>query len=114
VSDDDKIPVDKSKIEAFKELSIRALETEETADFVECLVKRQEIADAIARDDEPVPEEDIAEYLAREREILERLVDEKNRLIADINEHARSMRAVKVYRAKFPFPVMPAFVDTLT
>ncbi|OPY79037.1 MAG: hypothetical protein A4E65_02058 [Syntrophorhabdus sp. PtaU1.Bin153] len=112
--DFDEIPLDKSAIEEFKDLSLRALETEKTETFVECLLKRQEISDAILRDNEPIPEEEAAEHLAREREILKRLVDEKNRIISDIDDHARSMRAVKVYRAKFPFPAMPAFVDTTT
>ncbi|OPX98260.1 MAG: hypothetical protein A4E58_00920 [Syntrophorhabdus sp. PtaB.Bin006] len=112
--DNGEMVVDENGIEVFKELSIRALETEETETFVECLLKRQEISDAILQDKESVPEEETVEHLAREREILKRLVDEKNRIITDIEEHARSMRAVKVYKAKFPFPAMPAFVDTTT
>lgn len=108
------MPLNKGAIEEFKDLSVRALETEKTETFVECLLKRQEISNVILGGDEPIPEEETAEHLAREREILKRLVDEKNRIIADIDEHARSMRAVKVYRTKFPFPAMPAFVDTTT
>jgi len=112
--DNEEMAVDENRIEVFKELSIKALETEETETFVECLLKRQEISDAIFQGKESIPEEETVEHLAREREILKRLVDEKNRIIADIEEHARSMRAVKVYKAKFPFPAMPAFVDTTT
>ncbi|OPY00660.1 MAG: hypothetical protein A4E61_01937 [Syntrophorhabdus sp. PtaB.Bin184] len=93
----------------FEGMTRAALEQEDSAAFVECLLKRQEVCERLALSS-VVMEAEIAErFCANEMKVIERLEEERSKLLMEIDSYAQSRRAVRSYSPKFPLPPVPAF-----
>jgi hypothetical protein len=100
----------KDKREEFVELTEKALLEEDGDRMIELLQARE-----VARQHMMVNDIDLREkakeYLSRETKILERLEDEKKKLLKEMENISRKKSAAKTYAPTFPFPPMPAFFD---
>ena len=61
-----------------------------------------------------LPLDVLEECLEREVDLLTRLNDERQKLLAQMDELSKNRSAAQKYRAKFPFPPLPVFFDTTT
>ena len=50
-------------------------------------------------------------YLLQETDIIERLEEERKKLLKEMDALSQSKKAVKKYSPKFPFPPMPVFFN---
>jgi hypothetical protein len=53
-------------------------------------------------------------WLDKEKALLARLMEEKKKVLIEMDTLAKSRRAVQGYRPKFPIPPLPVFFDIKT
>jgi hypothetical protein len=101
--------IDERDIERFQELTRAALNETDPAKFVERLLQREKMTVKIA-EFSPALEKDVAERLyGNEMLVIERLEAERSQLFAEIELYARSEKAMRSYRSKFPIPPVRPF-----
>jgi len=98
-------------IQKFSELSDRGLGEEKSDKFIELLVEREPYAMDLINHQIRLDEEQAKVLLEKETKILERLKEEKARVLKEMDQVSRTRKAAKEYGAVFPFPSMPVFFD---
>jgi hypothetical protein len=98
-------------IEKFNELSDKGLGEEKSDLFIELLLEREPYAMDLINHGVKLDEETARSFLEKETRILERLKEEKTRVLKEMDQVSKVRIASRQYRPKFPFPSMPVFFD---
>lgn len=93
----------------FEGMTRAALEQEDSAAFVECLLKRQEVCERLALSSTMIDAKVAERFCSNEMKVIERLEEERSKLLMEIDSYAQSRRAARSYSPKFPLPPVPAF-----
>jgi len=93
----------------FEGMTLAALEQEDGVAFIECLLKRQEVCERLALSSTVIDAEVAERFCANEMKVIERLEEERSKLLVEIDSYAQSRRAVRSYSPKFPLPPAPTF-----
>lgn len=93
----------------FEGMTLAALEQEDGAAFIECLLKRQEVCERLALSSTVIDAEVAERFCGNEMRVIERLEEERSKLLAEIERYSESQRALRSYSPKFPLPPVPAF-----
>jgi hypothetical protein len=92
-------------------LTEKALGEADQDRFVEVLMERDSFIGLLLKNDPGMFKDKIKECLLYEGFILDRLEEERNKVIGRIDKLSKSRRTPGMYAPKFPFPPMPAFID---
>jgi hypothetical protein len=103
-------PMDDDKKKTFFELTEKALLEDDVDKLIEDLLERNSSVEYLTKNDVDISEES-EEFLFRETKILERLENERKKLLKDMDELSRNRSVVKAYSPKFPFPPLPVFFE---
>ena len=98
-------------ISKYSELSEKSLGEEKSNKFIEILLEREPYAMDLINHGITLDEELAREFLEKETKILERLKEEKTRLLKEMDQVSRTRKAARNYRCTFPFPSIPVFFD---
>lgn len=93
----------------FEGMTLAALEQEDGAAFIECLLKRQEVCERLALSSTMIDAKVAERFCSNEMKVIERLEEECSKLLMEIDSYAQSRRAARSYSPKFPLPPAPAF-----
>jgi hypothetical protein len=102
--------MDKDKRKDFLELTEKALLEKDGDRMIELLQTREVACQHMISNNIDLGES-VKECLSRETKILEKLKDEKKKLLKEMENISRKKSAAKTYAPTFPFPPMPAFFD---
>lgn len=97
--------------EEFLLLTEKALNEDDLDRFIDCLIQRDTFTGALLKNDPHIFEGEAQACLAREKEILRRLEQERKNIIEEIDKVAKNKRAIKKYSSRFPFPGTPRFFN---
>jgi len=93
----------------FEGITLAALEQEDSAAFIECLLERQEVCERLVLSSTMI-DADVAErFCGNEMRVIERLEEERSKLLKEIERYSDNQRALRSYSPKFPLPPVPAF-----
>jgi hypothetical protein len=95
----------------FVSLTDGAMPEKDIDKFIECLLEREPYAMDLINHRIDLEEDEAKDFLAKEEEILERLKQERTKLLKEMEKLAKNRKASKAYSPQFPFPPMPAFLD---
>lgn len=109
--DDARVSELRCLVEEFLCLTREALDTGAGEDFFSVLMKREALGALPDHFSRSLSPENVAHMVAIERKLLERLENERRKIIADIDKLSWKMKTVKAYSARFPLPSMPALFD---
>jgi hypothetical protein len=98
-------------IEKFSELSDKGLGEEKSDKFIELLLRREPYSMDLINHRVKLDEEQAKDFLEKETRILDRLKEEKARVLKKMDQVSRTRKAAKQYRSIFPFPPIPVFFD---
>ncbi len=93
-------------------LTDRALPEEDTDKFIECLLERGPYSMDLINHRVRLDEQEAAEMLEKELKILEKLKEERARLLNEMDQLSKTRKAVRGYSPAFPFPSMPIYFDS--
>ncbi len=96
---------------SFASLTDRAAPEEDVDKFIERLLEREPYAMDLINHRIELEEDEIKDYLSKEEKILERLIQERTKLLHEMERFSKARKASKAYSPKFPFPPMPVFLD---
>jgi hypothetical protein len=91
--------------------SVEALNTVTVDMFLDVLLKREAWFTARERCFSEMSRGNSARLVVLEKVIRERLENERDKLIKEIDALTRQIRTAKAYSAIFPFPSAPVFLD---
>jgi hypothetical protein len=97
--------------EDFSELTIRALSEKDVDKLIEYLMERDNTYDDLGIHNIDLTPEELKEFLSREEKVVERLEEERKKVLQQMDQLSKSKKAAKTYSSKFPFPAMPVFLD---
>ncbi len=103
-------PLDDDKKKTFIELTEKALLEDDVDKLIEDLMERNSSVEYLMKNDVDISEE-YEEFLLKETKILERLENERKKLLKDMDELSRNRSVAKAYSPKFPFPPLPVFFE---
>jgi hypothetical protein len=92
-------------------LTEKALDEEDPDRFIEYLMKRDAHTGALLKDNPSLFGNEAPRCLSREQQILERLEEERKKIIVEMDRLSNSKKAVRTYSTKFPLPPMPLFLN---
>jgi hypothetical protein len=95
----------------FSNLTDRALPEGDIDKFIEYLLEREPYAMDLINHRIKLNEEEINNFLSKETRIIERLQQERVKLLQEMERLVKARTASKAYSPKFPFPPMPVFFD---
>ena len=95
----------------FVRLTEEALPEKDGDTFIKILLQREPYGMDLINHRVRIDEREAHEMLAREIEVLERLQEERTKLLKQMDQLSRSRRGARSYASKFPFPSMPVFCD---
>jgi hypothetical protein len=95
----------------FANLTDHAMPEKDIDKFIERLLEREPYAMDLINHRVKLSEAEIQDFLSKETIILERLKEERTKLLKEMENLAKSKKASKAYSPKFPFPPMPVFFD---
>lgn len=98
-------------IERCRELSERSLTEEKPDKFIELLQEREPYSMDLINHGIKLDKEKAREFLEREMKILERLKEEKARVLKEMDQVSQTRKASRRYKSTFPLPSMPVFLD---
>ncbi len=100
---------DEKDIIFFEGMTLAALEQEDGAAFVACLLRREKVCERLAASSAHL-DADVAErFCGNEMRVIERLEEERSRLLREIDRYSQNRRALRSYDPKFPLPPVPVF-----
>ena len=92
----------------FEGMTLAALGQEDGAAFVECLLKRQEVCERLASSSVEIDAAVAERFCCNEMRVIERLEEERSKLLSEIERYSESRRALRSYSPKFPLPPVAA------
>ena len=92
-------------------LTDNAIPEEDIDKLIERLLEREPYAMDLINHRVELKEDEIEVFLSKEESILEKLKQERTKLLKEMVELAESRRASRAYSPSFPFPPMPVFFD---
>ena len=101
--------IDDEDVRHFQELTQAALAEPETEAFIERLLRRESAAARIAEFVPAIGNETAERLYRNEMLVIERLEAERSQLFAEIELYARSEKAMRSYKPKFPLPPVQPF-----
>jgi hypothetical protein len=96
------------------QLSKAALREKDAKRFIGLLLERNTIVISSPLEESSYDLEEMERCLEAELAVLNRLEEERRRLLVEMEELSLSRRACQKYKPKFPFPPTPAFLDRTT
>jgi len=91
----------------FEGMTVAALEQEDGAAFIECLLRRQKVRERLALSCATIDAEIAERLYFNEVKVIERLEEERSKLLAQIEQYSQNRRALRSYSPKFPLPPVP-------
>ena len=95
--------------EEFIVLSEIALAEADQDRLVSVLKKRNTFLSKLFREDHDVLSREAEECIRRENMVLEKLEEEKQKIMEKINKVSKSRQAAKSYSSRYPLPFSPRF-----
>ncbi len=95
----------------FQDLTNEALAEKDLDRFIEILLERDRVAEGLLAGGPPLTEQTAGLLLEKEFQVGEKLEAERRGLLKEMEQLFSSIKAVRRYTPKFPFPSMPAFFD---
>jgi hypothetical protein len=103
--------MDSKYIETFEKLTKIALDETDIEKFINLLMQRDAYSEYIINHNIPISKEDAEKYLMQEGRVIQRLEDERKKLLIDMDELSKSKTVMRHYSPKFPFPPLPVFFE---
>jgi hypothetical protein len=103
--------MDDSAFNRFLTLTDEALAEKDLDRFIELLLERDRVAAALVSGEPPLTEEGAVVLLEKESFVSCKLETQRQELLKEMEQLVSSMKAVRKYTPRFPFPFMPAFFD---
>ncbi|MCX5806294.1 MAG: hypothetical protein NT010_09560 [Proteobacteria bacterium] len=103
--------MDTSYIENFEKLTKKALKEEDIDKFIDLLMQRDAYSEYIMDHNIAIIAEEAQNYLLQEEKVIQRLEDERKKLLTDMDELSKSKAVMRTYSPKFPFPPLPVFFE---
>jgi len=107
----DRTITEETLIEKFHELTDKGLGEMKSEKFLELLLEREPYAMDLINHRIKLDKEKARDFLERETKVLERLKEEKARVLKEMDQLSKTRKATRQYRSIFPFPQVPVFVD---
>jgi len=107
----DKIITEENLIGKFNELTDKGLGEQKSEKFIELLLEREPYAMDLINHRVKLDREKAQEFIEKETKVLERLKEEKARVLKQMDQLSKTRKANRQYRSIFPFPQVPVFVD---
>ncbi len=95
----------------YKALTGKALPEKDVDRFIEYLKTREPYSMDLINHRVPLEKGEADSMLENETKILERLKEERAKVLKEMERLSKSRRGAKTYASKFPFPSMPVFLD---
>ncbi|MHB8110151.1 MAG: hypothetical protein ACYDHW_08975 [Syntrophorhabdaceae bacterium] len=95
----------------FEELTQAALNEPDAASCVSHLLRREQISGRLAEFSQALDQEAADRLYMRETQVIDRLEQERKKLILEIDNYSKQQKAVKSYSSKFPLPPSPQFFN---
>ena len=96
---------------SFMKLTDLAMPGKDIDKFIEYLLEREPYAMDLINHRIELTEDEIKDFLSKEEKILERLKQERTKLLQEMERFAKSRKVSRAYSPKFSFPPMPVFLD---
>ncbi|HPH42502.1 MAG TPA: hypothetical protein PLX88_07005 [Syntrophorhabdaceae bacterium] len=103
--------MDASYIEDYIELTRKALDEHDPDKFIDLLMQRKVFLECMMKENDLIDVDEAQNYLLQETDIIERLEEERKKLLKEMDALSQSKKAVKKYSPRFPFPPMPVFFN---
>ena len=95
-------------------LSEEALQETDVDKVIERLKEKNAFVMSLPLNESSLSVEEMERCLQTELAVLSRLEEERKKLLKQMEELSRYRKACQTYEPKFPFPPIPAFLDTTT
>ena len=103
--------IDSADITLFEELTEKALLKEDGKEFIVCLLEREKVSGRLAGSSEMLEGYIAERFYNNEVQVIERLEEERSKLLTEIDLYAQNRRAMRTYDPKFPVFPPPSFID---
>jgi hypothetical protein len=103
--------MDSSYIETFAELTNKALNEDDTDKLIDLLMQRDAYSTYIINHNVAMRTEDARNYLLQEDRVVQKLENERKKLLIEMDELSKSKAVIRTYSPKFPFPPLPIFFE---
>jgi hypothetical protein len=103
--------MDSSYLEAFEELTKKALNEDDIDKFIDLLMQRDVYSSYIMDNNIAISTEEARNHLLQEDRVIKRLEDQRKKLLTEMDELSKNKAAIRTYSPKFPFPPLPVFFE---
>jgi hypothetical protein len=103
--------MDSNYIETFEKLTKKALKETDIEKFIDLLMQRDAYSEYIVNHNVAISTEEAEKFLVQEDRVIQRLEDERKKLLIDMDELSKSKTVMRTYSPKFPFPPLPVFFE---
>jgi hypothetical protein len=93
----------------FEEMTLAALDQENGAAFIQCLLDREKVSARLAAFSPELDGDVAGRFYVNEVQVIERLKKERTKLMMEIDRYSQNRRAMRSYSPTFPFPPAPSF-----
>ncbi len=93
----------------FEELTLTALRQKDGTAFIKCLLEREKVCGRLAGLSARLGSDVAQRFYSNETRVIERLEEERSKLLMEIDNYSQKRRAVRKYSPKFPLPTHPSF-----
>jgi len=93
----------------FEGMTLAALDQEDGAAFIQCLLMREKVCERMTASSAGLDADTAERLRANETRVIERLEEERSKLLKEIERYSEVRRALRSYSPKFPLPPAPAF-----
>ena len=95
----------------YKILTGKALPEKDVDRFIEYLKEREPYSMDLINHRVPLGKEEAVEMLEKEAQVLDRLKQERAKLLKEMEKLSKTRSGARAYSPQFPFPPMPVFFD---
>jgi len=94
----------------FEGMTLAALDQEDGAAFIKCLLRREKVCERLTASSSGLDTETAERLCATEMKVIERLEEQRSKLLAEIDRYSQKRRALRSYAPRFPLPpLFPLF-----
>ncbi|MDD3845741.1 MAG: hypothetical protein PHC90_05200 [Syntrophorhabdaceae bacterium] len=91
----------------FEGMTLAALGQEDGAAFIRCLLEREKVCGRLAASSKELDADAAERFYNNETRVVERLEEERLKLLMEIGQYSQNRRALRSYSPKFPLPPVP-------
>lgn len=93
----------------FEELTLTALRQKDGTAFIKCLLEREKVCGRLAGLSSRLGSDVAQRFYDNETRVIERLEEERSKLLMEIDNYSQGRRAIRSYRPKFPLPPVSSY-----